>query len=407
MNILVLDTIHGGAGIAAAYRARGDRVDAVDVYRGESGVSEDDALHRAYDWVIAPVHLDPGNRLLRNNSSRVISHHEAVRRLLGDRLPAPFVEITGARGKTTTALALAACIPGKGVVHTSNGTFLVPEQTLLWKRSITPASVLPAAEYAYRQGRWLIAEESLGVTGAGSLAIITSPEDYPVAAGKERALSLKVRSAGQAARVLTAGGISLTHPGRVNLPDTASIEGDQCRVTYGGKTAVFTTPLLRLTGYRTPLMLAGTAALILGGDPALLSGFPAIDGRMSVEHEGERIIVDNSNSGTNAMTTRDAAELARNLCGNPDLPLTLVIGQEAHAVCEGFSPESVGESIREIRPDRVILVDGEQGLAGSPVVMEAIGNRPWERAETMADAKMKAAETGGAGPVVLAVKRWR
>ncbi|MEN6610886.1 MAG: coenzyme F430 synthase [Methanoregulaceae archaeon] len=407
MNILVLDTIHGGTEIAAAYRARGDRVDAVDVYRGESGVSEEDALHRAYDCVIAPVHLDPGNRLLRDNSSRVISHHEAVRRLLGDRIPTPFIEITGARGKTTTALALATCMPGKGVVHTSNGTFLVPEQTLLWKRSITPASVLPAAEYAYGQRRWLIAEESLGVTGAGNLAIITSPEDYPVASGKKRALALKTGSAERAARVLTTEGISLDNPDRLNLPDVANVEGDRCRITYGGKTAIFTTPLLRLAGYRTPLMLAGTAALILGGDPDRLSGFPAIDGRLAVEHTGGWIIIDNSNSGTNAMTTREAAELARSICGETGFPLTLVIGQEAHAVCEGFSPESVGETIREIRPDRVILVDGEHCLSGSRVVRDAIGHCPCEEAQSMAEAKLKAADTGERGLVVLAVKRWR
>ena len=36
MHILVLDTIHGGKAIGQAFEARGDCVDCVDVYRGES-----------------------------------------------------------------------------------------------------------------------------------------------------------------------------------------------------------------------------------------------------------------------------------------------------------------------------------------------------------------------------------
>jgi len=403
----VLDTIHGGNVIADAYRARGDRVDALDVYRRTSGISGEDALHRDYDCIVAPVHLDPDHPLLKKDPSRAISHHEAVRRLLEGRLPVPFVEITGARGKTTTALALAACMPGRGVVHTSNGTFLVPEHILLWKRSITPASVLPAAEYAHREGRWLIAEESLGVTGAGDLAIITSPDDYPVAAGKKRALAVKTGSAGRSACVLTAGGISIAHKNRVDVADTAQVDGDRCRITYAGKIAAFVTPLLRLSGYRTALVLAGTAAMILGGDPVQLSGFSAVEGRLSVERSGGRVIIDNSNSGTNAATTKDAADLARSISGNPDLPLTLVIGQEAHAVCEGFPPESVGEAIRAVRPARVILIDGERNLSGSKPVLDATGNLPREGAETLAEGKEMALRAGGTGPVVLAVKRWR
>ena len=38
MNILVLDTIHGGKAIGEAFASRGDHVDCVDVYRGQSGI---------------------------------------------------------------------------------------------------------------------------------------------------------------------------------------------------------------------------------------------------------------------------------------------------------------------------------------------------------------------------------
>ena len=46
MHILVLDTIHGGKAIGEAFAARGDRVDCVDVYRGESKTDVTTALTR-------------------------------------------------------------------------------------------------------------------------------------------------------------------------------------------------------------------------------------------------------------------------------------------------------------------------------------------------------------------------
>ena len=77
------------------------------------------------------------------------------------------IEITGAQGKTTTAHALAHILPGKGVLHTSTGTYAYPTKDLLGKKSITPASGSAAVRYANQMPGWLVAEISLGVTGAG------------------------------------------------------------------------------------------------------------------------------------------------------------------------------------------------------------------------------------------------
>ncbi|MDD1653161.1 MAG: coenzyme F430 synthase, partial [Methanomicrobiales archaeon] len=194
MNLLVLDTIHGGRQLAASLEAQGHRVDTVDVYRGREGIPVSEAAYRSYDMVIAPVHLDPDHPLVKGQAW--ITHHEAVRMLLRDRAPSPMVEVTGSRGKTTTAHAIAHILPGEGVLHTSRGTFRYPSREPLGKRSITPASVLPAAETARSLGGWLVAEESLGVTGAGGIGVLTSAGDYPVAAGKRSALALKIDSLG-------------------------------------------------------------------------------------------------------------------------------------------------------------------------------------------------------------------
>ena len=87
MNILVLDTIHGGADIAAAYERAGHRVDSVDIYRGTTPAEEIRATTQSYDLVVAPVHMDPGHPLLARRTCPVITHHEAVRSLLGEQVP--------------------------------------------------------------------------------------------------------------------------------------------------------------------------------------------------------------------------------------------------------------------------------------------------------------------------------
>jgi UDP-N-acetylmuramyl pentapeptide synthase len=395
MQVLVLDTIHGGRAIAAAYAAAGATVDAVDVYRGTTPEAEERAKRGQYDLVTAPVHLDPNHPLLLLQKAPVITHHEAVRRLLGDSLPHPMIEITGAQGKTTTAHALAHVLPGPGILHTSAGTYRFPGKQFLVKMSITPASVLSAAARAREAGGWLLAEESLGVTGAGDLAIITSGKDYPCANGKKSALAVKLASVRESHRVLLAPGIAAPGAGNaVHLDEVAGVSGRTCTIRIYDRDYRFENTLLLLDGYRIPLALAGTAAALLGYDPAALSTFPGIPGRMSVRVLGNVTVVDNSNSGTNAETTIEAARYARACTGKKEL--TLVIGQAESdgAVCEGFGEDGIARAIREIGPDTVIRVGG-QPVPGST------------HCTSLFEAEKKALETTRAGAVVLAVKTWR
>ncbi|MDN5340473.1 MAG: coenzyme synthetase [Euryarchaeota archaeon] len=385
MRILVLDTIHGGAELAGALRGAGHQVDEVDVYRGQAGIPIEEALGRTYDLVTAPVHLDPDHPLLRRHGPAV-SHHEMVKRVLDGRLPHPFIEITGARGKTTTAHALAALLPGPGILHTSTGTYRYPERELLWKRSITPASLIPAVREAERIGGWLVAEESLGVAAAGDVAVLTSPDDYPVAAGKKSAIAEKCRLLSRARTVVLPPGIDL--PGAVAADSMVSFEGRTCRYAGNGISGSFENPLSLLPGYQTPLALAAAAACVLGVDPAPLGRFAALPGRMAARWEGDILIVDNANSGTNMATTIEAARYARELSGNA--PLTLVIGEEARAICEGFSKNEILRTVSTVAPAKTVYV-GEGYVAAT------------------LDAGLDAARaiTPAAGAIVLAVKTWR
>jgi hypothetical protein len=409
MRILLLDTIHGGSEIGSAFARAGNTVDTVDVYRGTTPDAADRAAQTTYDLVVAPVHLDPSHPLLARRTARepVISHHEAVRRLIDGHVPHPMIEITGAQGKTTTAYALAHLLPGPGILHTSTGTYAMPGLRLLFKRSITPASVLDAAEKAVSLRGWLVAEESLGVTGAGDLAIITSPLDYRCAAGKKSALAEKVASAQYCRRLLVAPGVPTgTHSSAVQLDDVTSISGQTCTISAGGRSGTFTNPLLSLPGYRVPLSLAGTAALLLGYDPAPLSTFPGVAGRMSIRKERNILVVDNANSGTTAETTIEAARYARTCAGSPGI--TLVIGtiKGDGAVCEGFPNDQILAAIRTIRPRMLIWV-GEPPPAGdnpgpspSPLAIDAV-------CPTLEEAERCAIDRTSTGSIVLAVKTWR
>ena len=403
MDLLVLDTIHGGRELASCLAARGHRVDSVDVYRGREGIPEGEAVRRSYDMIIAPVHLDPDHRLLAGGPR--ITHHEAVRMLLADRAPSPMVEVTGAQGKTTTAHAIAHLMPGEGVLHTSRGTFRYPSRELLWKRSITPASVLAAAEQARAMGGWLVAEESLGVTGAGEVGVLTSAGDYPIAAGKRSALAAKIASLTSSPRCLVPAGLAIAPPRAVRLDSAAQVEGDCCRYHLEGMEGEINNPLLRLPAYANAIAIAAAVGCMLGLPPDPLSAFTSIEGRMHLSRDGEVVVVDGASSGTTAETAIQAAAYARGQAGREDL--ALVIGEEAHAVCEGFPPAEVRKAIAAIRPSVLVLVGKtarelgatREGTADFPVVTVL--------AETLDEGKAAARARITAGSVVLAVKTWR
>jgi hypothetical protein len=398
MNILVLDTIHGGLELAASLRGMGHFTDMIDVYRGKLGIDPDTAAGRDYDLVVAPIHLDPAYPLLRELASPQITHHQAARWIIGGNRPYPFVEITGTRGKTTTAFALAELMQGPGILHTSAGTFRYPEKELLWKKSITPASIVPACREAMRMKGWLVAEVSLGLTGSGSLGIITSAEDYLFAGGKRHALLEKIRSGQGMPALLAAPGIDA--PGAMKVESLVTVDETSGSLSTQDGGELFKNPLLLLLeGYRTPLMLAAAAGELLGLDPAGLASFQPLEGRMKGSWYGPLFVVDNSNSGTNKETTLLAAAYARKVAGNGRC--TLVIGKEEGAVCEGFPAKDVEGSIGSIAPDSVILVGRgyERVRVPEGVSKTVVGDLEEGRAQAIAGMPD--------GCVILSVKSWR
>lgn len=403
MRVLVLDTIHGGLIIKERYEGLGHYVDAVDVYRREAGISLEESKKRDYDLIVSPVHLDPAYRITCPGG-RQISHHEAVRDLAEKGNAGPVIEITGSRGKTTTAHALAYLMKGKGVLHSSMGTWEYPEKQLLWRRSVTPASVIPALEEASGISGWCIAEVSLGVTGVGDIAILTSFQDYPIAGGERRAIDAKVSSLKYCPKLVSEAQPEGYVGENICVDDVTLVDGDACAYAFDGIEGVFTNPLLTLSGYMMPLRLAAATAMLLGIDPAPLESFEALSGRMSHEFVDGRLILDNSNSGTNAVTTDEACVYARVISGIEDI--VLVIGLEAKNICEGFPVRDVAAAIRTIEPSVIVYVGDENGF-NELNDMPGLKGYALIKDDSLENARKTAMELPGGMPVVLSVKTWR
>ncbi len=418
MQILVLDTIHGGIILGDALTGMGHTVDLVDVYRGDlshpGSITSETAMSRRYDLLIHPVHLDPSYPVLRALSCPAITHHEAVRWILGsgrqkmqpgDKKTGHSIEITGTRGKTTTATALASLIQGSGILHTSRGVFRYPGEEKLIRMSITPASLIPVYDLL-SEDEWCITEISLGFTGLADLAILTSDEDYLVASGRLSARILKKLSALSCRRVLIAPDMTIEHDSVINAGDLTHVSGATCTYSYRDINGSFDNPLLTLKGYRIPLQLATAAALILGYRPDSLNNFAPLPGRMKIISEEDRVIIDNASTGACLTTTLDAIAMIR---GTDDLniPFTLIIGQENRAVCENFSDEEIIASIRKGRPVRVILVAGDERM-NIDAISGACQNLavPIITVNSITEG-MQVAKEKSACPIVVSVKTWR
>jgi hypothetical protein len=377
MQTLILDTIHGGLVIAAHLEELGHTVDTVDVYRDGGSISPFDAqngiIHAAYDLLIYPVHLRMDHPLLQTAQEHDIptkTHHEAVAEILSEwernktfTRPRHIVEITGARGKTTTAHALASCLSlsGPGLLHSSAGIYRYPGGEKIGRLSITPASVLTVVDKYLEDGMtWMICEESVGVSGYHDCAILTSDEDYRCGAETRSALDSKKAS--------LLGSPCVVIPGKETLYDISQgipcdsivqVDGELAKYRYGALEGICTNPLFFLSQYRTSLALATTASVLLGVAPQGINSFQPVAGRLSLKAQKDdisnvRVILDDANSGTTHITAIEAARYLRGTTHASDI--ILCIGQDAHAVCENLTATSIIEAISTIKPVYTILI---------------------------------------------------
>jgi UDP-N-acetylmuramyl pentapeptide synthase len=363
----VLDTIHGAGLIAERMRVWGVEAEAFEVYHNVPDLS-------GFDLVVAPIHLSPRNPAHREAirlEKKVISHHRAVGNLLAGVGDLRAFEVTGTRGKTTTALILAQILSARGTVasHTTRGIEVWREgksEVAASGLSIAPANVIRAYDAAEEAGAAdLVCEVSLGGTGLADFGILTSfAGDYKVAGETLWASTAKLQMVSLSKRgsKLIAGedvGISA---------DVTFGPGPRGQVWCDGREIQAEGERVSLDlgdgfdpeSYAAAISGATAAALAAGFDlgeiASSLEGFEGLGGRMKNAEEDGISVLDNSNSGLRA----SGVEAALDRIGGGGR-LALVVGEEAETVCEGMEiPALIEVLVRRRREVDILILVGER-----------------------------------------------
>ena len=234
MNNLVIDLTHGGVKIAISLAKKGKNVLAYDLYNTLKGIDakmlevygvELIQLEELSDFkgdmnVIYPIHMplsfDEIESFNPNLNYTFQSHHEIICEILKDwGEDIPKVEITGVKGKTTSAFMLKEILIDKNpLILSSLGALLYEnKKEIILKKdiSIAPANIKETIDLAYkianpickiaegtvvseniRKYNSAIFESSLGVSGIGDVGLLLNiVENYPIAKGRSTASEAK------------------------------------------------------------------------------------------------------------------------------------------------------------------------------------------------------------------------
>ena len=432
-KVAVLDTIHGGKTICHKLREMDADAVAVDIYREDPPPEFIDQ----FDIVIAPVHAaTPLLERARLLKIPVITHHKVVGDILREspHLVGTLVfEITGVRGKTTVSSLLAELNSDKRLLLLSSAGLEIYERgkCIATKRlSITPASMLTAIDVVNElqiNPAVLIFEVSLGGTGIADIGVITSlSPEYRIASNSRSSTEAKLQMISHAkkgslivaglnevdAEVLSTHYNSFGMQGSSVSYDVSGSRDGVVRVVYDYLTTVDDTVIsgeIEFTpthyydwnSYYNSILCFIAAALSANCDPkriaSTLTEFKGIEGRMSLGRVNNRLLVDNSNSGLTPSLARHAIAYGLELKKRGNRAV-LIIGEEAHNVCEGINPEEVAFISLDDNLDEVILVGERMHSKRSHIV----------RSASLEAALTKALDLSKEGDIIIScVKKWR
>jgi coenzyme F430 synthetase len=200
MDFFVVDMTHGGLVIASELAKLPEtRVYAWDIYgtlkeptikeysaRGLKFVDGEYFKESDELTVVSPVHC---NLDMHVN----MTHHDAVKLILKNKINVPVVEVTGVKGKTSVVWILKEILSHKKpLVLSSLGVEVFDgEEWVQLKQniSITPASIIEAWKLAenYEIGVYIF-ETSLGGTGLADVGVLTNiAENYSIAGNSSNA----------------------------------------------------------------------------------------------------------------------------------------------------------------------------------------------------------------------------
>ncbi|WP_406657966.1 coenzyme F430 synthase [Methanolobus sp. ZRKC2] len=418
-NVAVLDLTHAGIIIAQRLAEYGMNVIAVDVYNtvdevtlsmlgNDFGitVSKNVIPIDDIDFIVSPVHLDPGYEMLkdvRGKGKKIISHHLAVGMILsyGRVLDGvKVIEVTGSKAKTSTTSLLADMLSRVMVValHTSRGLEVWENgeaERIYSGLSIAPGSILLAVDKLKSEGinvDCCILEVSIGGTGYADIGIITTLEpDYAIARSSSKAsdaklsmieyrkdesvLLLNIRDEKAVMKANKLGKKFLTFSDSKDMKSDFRMEFDGKKVMLFSGDVELTAdvnPFYNASSYVTAFAAAGAVALHMGvGEDVIvqaISGFTGLAGRMQEKKVNGRVLIDNSNSGMDIRSVEKSLDygLAK-VSDRIATKVVMVLGEEAAQVCEGLPPENVAEFVeRRIKDIDVLILVGERMRAVTP-----------------------------------------
>ncbi|MEO2240673.1 MAG: hypothetical protein ABGY09_01230 [Euryarchaeota archaeon] len=191
----VVDATHGGVVLSDFLHGLGLNVVLVDVYDTFRDPREYPVVRRAfgaYDLVAVPVHCGVDYGPVRGPR---VTHHALSGALASGIKEGPLFEVTGVRGKTTTATYLARILEEAG----HDPALSTTDESPVGRPSVTPARVLEVVRDCRPP---YVCEVSLGITPAADWAVFTgAPYDYRIAGDRRSAVRAKVRTILEAVRM--------------------------------------------------------------------------------------------------------------------------------------------------------------------------------------------------------------
>lgn len=424
-DVLVIDMTHGGTILAEALLETCASVAAADIY-GTLSKERREALEKlgievkrfvddvaSYDFIFSPVHSPVFNPMSSSPDAerKIISHHELVGVLLeeGKKPRGKIVEVTGVKGKTSTAFFLFDIFKEAGIkalMSSSLGVFYGGdggERKLRERADITPASVLSVLELAEEfEVEVFIFEISLGFTGAADASVLTTLEpDYKIAAGRLSAAAAKLFTALRCKNIVLSRRAyeryeAFCRDGRrtvpqtllyddtntwAMLPDVIGEEATDCIEDV--QTEFFSNPYIS-AGYIENALAAAFTSLLLGVRlSSVKSGLrrsKGVPGRMRCFRRGNAVFLEDANPALDAASLENAIRRALNIKESmkSEARVLIVLGGDGRGSCSQLRCEEMSDVVKRFKGVEVFLVGEvgrklrELGVAGTLLTEEEI-----------------------------------
>ena len=348
--------------------------------------------------VVAPVHCNlpqPPH----------MTHHQAVGFLLKDQINVPIIEITGVKGKTSTAAMLKEIYRDKNpLILSSLGVDVVEdgqEITLQKDISITPASIITAWQLSQEFYKdkvhnvgICIFESSLGGTGLADVGVITNiVEDYSIARGSSSASKAKLQMFKSKVAVCDSDSYQKIYSPHYSLNqktnsfaieggDNDSVSVKAQNINYGLHKTVFqveVTDLITIDGislntsfevstfapaqhHLENTLSAITTSLSMGTPTESivngLKNFKGLSGRTSLRKVGDMMVIEEINPGINVTAVKKAVNMIKGY-ENP----ALIMGGSYGVTCEEIDETSLSNFLADQDDEFSMILTGDLGLS--------------------------------------------